>query len=191
MRLALAEEGEHVVLPLRSTAVEQSSQEAFERTRTLSAELYALFQQGKRIGAIVRAADVHRATVHNAIRCQGQLLRRRHARPSGMLTPFQHVLQAAWDAGGRNASQLFRDLVQARSAGSRRSVILWAQERREVPAPTTPGPFRESALRNRSVATAPSQRVPTMTVRTASWFLFSLPAELEEDQRAGGTVADL
>lgn len=184
MHLALAEEGEHVVLPLRSIAVEQSSQEAFERKRTLYADLYALFQEGKSIGAIVRAADVHRATVHKAIRCQGQLLRRRHARPSGILTPFQHVLQAAWDAGCRNASQLFRDLVQAGYAGSRRSVILWAQERREVPAPTTPGPFRESALRNRNVATTPSQRVSTMTVRTASWFLFSLPVELEEDQRS-------
>ncbi|MGY2896926.1 transposase, partial [Deinococcus sp. UYEF24] len=96
MHLALAEEGEHVVLPLRSIAVEQSSQEAFERKRTLYADLYALFQEGKSIGAIVRAADVHRATVHEAIRCQGQLLRRRHARPSGILTPFQHVLQAAW-----------------------------------------------------------------------------------------------
>ncbi|WP_083922647.1 ISL3 family transposase [Deinococcus aquatilis] len=182
VHLAFAGQGEHVVLPLRSTAAEQSSQEAFERKCALYADLYAQYQQGKSIGAIVRAADVHRATVHKAIRCQGQPLRRSHARPLGILTPFQPVLQAAWDAGCRNASQLFRDLVQAGYAGSKRRVILWAQERREVPAPTTPGRFRDSAMRNRNVASAPSQPMPMMTVKTASWLLFSLPAELEEDQ---------
>ena len=138
MNSALAVEGEHSVLPLRPSSAERSSQEALERKRVQYAELYSQFQQGKSIAAIVRTADVHRATVHKAIRCQGQVFRRRHARPSGILTPFCEVLQNKWDAGCHNASQLYRELVQAGYAGSSRRVILWAQERREVPAPTTP-----------------------------------------------------
>ena len=181
MNSALAVEGEHSVLPLRPSSAERSSQEALERKRVQYAELYSQFQQGKSIAAIVRTADVHRATVHKAIRCQGQVFRRRHARPSGILTPFREVLQNKWDAGCRNASQLYRELVQEGYAGSSRRVILWAQERREVPAPTTPGPFRVSAMRNREAETDTQDKTPPMTVKSASWLLFSLPDEVEEE----------
>ena len=182
MNSALVVEEGHTVLSLRPSSAERSSQEALERKRAQYADLYSQFQQGKSIAAIVRAADVHRATVHKAIRCQGQVFRRRHARPSGILTPFREVLQSRWDAGCRNASRLYRELVQEGYAGSSRSVILWARERREVPAPTTPGPFRASAMRNREAETVPQNKTPVMTVKSASWLLFSLPDEVEEEQ---------
>ncbi|AZI44419.1 hypothetical protein EHF33_14095 [Deinococcus psychrotolerans] len=142
MSLALGLEGKHGVLSLQSTSAERSSQEATARRQAQYAELYALSQQGQSIAAIVRTAGVRRATVHRAIRCQGQMDRRRHARPSGILTPFQTLLTARWEAGCQNASQLYRDLVQAGYVGSKRRVSLWVQERREVPAPTTPGSFK-------------------------------------------------
>lgn len=183
MKLALVLEGEHTVLPLCPHSAEQSSQDVTMQKQAQYAELYAQFQRGHSIAAIVRATGVHRATVHRAIRCQGQVSRRRHARPAGILTPFQTILTERWEAGCRNASQLYRDLVQAGYAGSKRRVILWAQERREVPAPTTPGPFRTSALRNRRPEVGQSSSASSLTVKAASWLLFSLPEDVEEDQQ--------
>ncbi len=130
MNSALAVEGEHTVLPLRPSSAERSSQEALERKRVQYAELYSQFQQGKSIAAIVRTADVHRATVHKAIRCQGQVFRRRHADLPASSPPFAKCyrtngMQAVVTPVNCTVSSFKKDMldqVAASSSGSRNGV---------------------------------------------------------------------
>lgn len=133
LQRVLGSEGKHTVLPLHPASAERSSQEATERKQAQYAEFYAQSQQGHSIAEIVRTSGVHRATVYRAIRSQGQVSRRRHARPPSILMPFQDPLAERWAWGCHNASQLYRDLVQAGYAGPKRRVSLWAQERVKPP----------------------------------------------------------
>jgi transposase len=58
------------------------------------------------------------------------------------INPYLPHLTQRWQAGCRNASQLWREITELGFHGPRSLVARWVRERRETPAPTTAPRFR-------------------------------------------------
>lgn len=105
--------------------------------------------------------------------------RRPHPRQASMLDPYEPYLQERWNAGCHTARQLWRELRERGYPGSPKRVTQWVQQRREEPAPTTPGRYRRSVARR--IAAGPRQR--TASIRQLTWLLLRDPDDLDPDER--------
>ena len=123
---------------ITSKAEDTASLAALERRQALHAHIKV---RHTALGSIVKTAHelaVSRTLVRKAVYADAPPERRRHARPPRLLTPFEAHLTLRWSEGCRNACLLFREIKAQGFAGGQRSVLRWAQERRELPAPGTP-----------------------------------------------------
>ncbi len=102
----------------RQAAHEQTCAEMRARFETI----HRLAAQGLNRSAIARHLGLHRHTVQKYLASDSPLERRHYSRKTSMLAPYEHYLLAQWQAGRRNAMQLWREIVAQGYAGSYRNV---------------------------------------------------------------------
>ncbi|GAA5512442.1 ISL3 family transposase ISAli18 [Deinococcus carri] len=159
---------------LRYEAGQQARQGFFDEVRVLSKAGYSQ-------RAITRRLKVSRGRVRHYLSAQAPPQRRHHHRRSSILDPFVPYLEERWAAGEDNAAALLRELREQGYPGSRKRVAQWVQVRRTHPAKNTPGPYRTTAVRKRSVS--PQEQPPllpgeadrNLTLRRLVWLM--LPDE--------------
>jgi hypothetical protein len=105
-------------------------------------------------------------------------------RPPSILDPYRDYLSQRWEAGCRNASQLWREIQGKGYPGTRRQVLRWAYERRDIPVSTTPRKYLE--LSPPEQPELPSIRVPPKqphlpVARRLVWLFLLSDSNLETD----------
>ncbi len=108
------------------------------RRLTLHEKVHRLHQAGYTICAIARRLQLSRTTVYRYLSIRDLSKPVARHRKSSQLDPFAAYLTQRWQAGCRNASQLWREIQQQGYPGTRKQVAQWAYERRERPARSTP-----------------------------------------------------
>ncbi len=121
--------GATVVNPALLTAAEKLQYDGYLRREETNAAVLALWQEGVPIKQIVRRTGHHRQTVRRIVRGErSDVFRPRQSSLEAHL-PW---LDAQWDAGGRNASALWRTMRRNGFRGSLRVVSEWATRRRRA-----------------------------------------------------------
>jgi transposase len=134
---------EHASVP--RSAKERDAQEAERRKRLANYEkVKRLHKQGMSMLAICRHLGMSRGAVRRYVHADAFPERRRRPREPSMLDPFEPYLTKRWQEGCRNALQLWREMKEQGYPGAQGMVLQWARQRREEPAPTTPGRHRSS-----------------------------------------------
>ena len=107
-----------------------------------------LHEQGMNMLAICRSLGMSREAVRRYVHADSFPERRRPARQPSILDPFEPYLGKRWQEGLRNASQLWREIREQGYPGTPKRVLEWARQRREEPAPTTPGRYQTTLWRS-------------------------------------------
>jgi len=97
--------------------------------------------------AICRTLGMSREAVRRYVHADSFPERRRPPREPSILDPFEPYLGKRWQEGCRNASQLWREIKEQGYPGTPKRVLEWARQRREEPAPSTPGRYQDSMAR--------------------------------------------
>jgi transposase len=100
--------------------------------------------KGSSMLAICRYLGMSRGAVRRYVHADVFPERRRRPREPSMLDPFEPYLAKRWREGCRNALRLWREIKEQGYPGAQGRVLQWARQRREKPAPTTPGRHRSS-----------------------------------------------
>lgn len=153
---------------LQSQATRAHRRQQYAQVRTLSAA-------GVSLSAIKRRLGCNHGLVRRYAHADAFPERRPHPRQPSMLDPFEPYLHARWAQGARTALQLWREVRERGYPGSPKRVIQWVQQRREEPAPTTPGRHRRSVLQR--IAAGPRRRATS--IRQLTWLLLCGPDDLE------------
>jgi transposase len=161
---------------LARTARRAQRQALYEQVRALAAQ---------RLTERASAQQLHRSrnTIRKFVKAETFPEMAPHSRASG-LDPFEPYLQKRWQAGCRNALQLWRELQAQGYAGTRRQVTKGVCRRREVPRRFSNVKPRQ--LRMSEVTPVPSQndRNTAVTVPRAkrlAWLLVKTPEKLEAE----------
>ena len=125
LRKALAPKA--VIDPATLTRAERLQWEGALARTTINEQVEALASAGTPIKQIARTTGVARQTVRRILRgVRHEVFRSRQS----SLDPWQLRLEAEWDAGCRNGSELWRRLRAAGFVGGLRVVTEWATKRR-------------------------------------------------------------
>lgn len=158
--------------PAQRPSCTTASQQRHERWVRLYYQMQRLHAQGLGIAAIARRVQVSRPTVYRYLALPQPPERQRpyHRRPS-LLTPFIPHLLRRWNAGCRNAQQLWRELVTQGYQQSQRTVQRYVgQLRRET---GTRFKFRQVAPAPWYDEENPEGRPATVTARQATRLFLS------------------
>ena len=202
----LSPEAQSVPVPVRRRQRSRSEAAASSgrRARRLAryAAVQALHAQGKSKRAIAQELGISRWLVRRLVEAEVFPERApQHLAPS-ILTPFEQVLIAAWNAGERNSLALWRQIQAQGYSGSAKTVRRWVQARRTEPAPHTRMIYRAGLRIEQQAATPPSLRQPRLaSSRQLAWLLLRPADQLTEEEcrlatlmrqeRAIATAADL
>jgi transposase len=160
-----------------------ASQQRHERWVRLYYRMHRLHAQGLGIAAIARRVQVSRPTVYRYLALPQPPERQRpcHRRPS-LLTPFIPYLLRRWNAGCRNARQLWRELVTQGYQQSQRTVQRYVgQLRRET---GTRFKFRQVAPAPLYDEENPEGRPATVTALQAARLFLAKAEEQRPAERA-------
>jgi transposase len=148
--------------PMR--AAERRSRAAQERRDARFAEVARLRGQGLSRKVIARTLGLGRKTVRRWLRA-GQAPTWRHAdRGTSILDPHQAYLEERWQAGCRNAAQLWRELKAKGYPGQPGVVRAWATRRRRQDPPAAPaGPAGRPAASKAAEPPTPRRAVRLLT----------------------------
>jgi transposase len=138
----------HEHTPVPRSAKERAAGEAERRKRLANyKEVKELHERGMNMLAICRYLRMSRGAVRRYVHADAfpERISRRPPEPS-MLDPFEPYLAKRWGEGCRNALQLWREIREHGYPGAQGRVLQWARQRREEPAPTTPGRYRSSMM---------------------------------------------
>jgi transposase len=148
----------------------------FEQVRTLHT-------QGLGILPIAKRLKMSRGTVRSYLKADAFPEMAPRPRAS-RLTPYESYLRHRWQAGCRNASQLWREIREQGFSGCRRQVMKWARLRREVPRRHKP--LSPPSLLNEKVKLAfapkPFDVRDLPSTRKLAWLLMKAPEELDESE---------
>ncbi len=150
--------------------------ERFEQVRTLHAQGFGILHIAKQL-------KMSRATVRAYLKVEAFPEMAPRPRAS-RLTPYEPYLRQRWQAGCRNASQLWREIREQGFPGGRRQVMKWARLRREVPRrhkPLSP----QLSLDDKVKPVLAQQSFDTHdlpSTRKLSWLLMKAPEELDESE---------
>lgn len=129
----------------RSTRKEVTARDARRAPRLeLHEKIHRLWRARHTIKAIARQLKRSRTTVYRYLSMSQYPEPPARKRPPSILDPFLPYLTQRWQAGARNASELWREICSQGYAGSSRQVARWVSERREQPARTTPARYLNS-----------------------------------------------
>jgi transposase len=123
---------------LRSQQAEIARQARQQQRQALHAEIHRLRNNGLAIRMIARQLGKSPTTIYKYLAMPEFPQKITRKRMSSILDPYRDYLGQRWQAGCRNARQLWRETRQRGYPGSYRQVSRWAHERRQSPAPTTP-----------------------------------------------------
>ena len=155
----------------------------FRRT-TLHTQVQRLRRAGQTSQTIARRLKLSRSTVYRYLSL-AEYPERTHRKPPSQLDPFIEYLSQQWQAGIRNASELWRAIQALGYPGSRRQVAQWVYERREDPHPTTPTRYLDT--RDQTAARLPAisrvpDRAPLPAARQSVWLFLKHTNQLEPDE---------
>ena len=130
--------------PEARAAKERDASEAARRKRLANYKKVKklLDEQGMNMLAICRSLGMSRQALRRYVHADSFPERRRPPRQPSILDPFEPYLGKRWQEGLRNASQLWREIREQGYPGTPKRVLEWARQRREEPAPTTPGRYQ-------------------------------------------------
>lgn len=121
--------GATVINPALLTSAERLQYDGYQRREETNTAVMAMFSDGVPIKQIVKRTGLARDTVRRIVRGQrSDMFRTRQSSLEEML-PW---LEAQWDAGKRNAAELWRVMRARRFRGSLRVVSEWATRRRRA-----------------------------------------------------------
>ncbi len=183
----------HEHTPEPRAAKERAAGEAARRKRMASyKKVKKLHSKGMNMLAICRTLGMSREAVRRYVHADSFPERRRPPREPSMLDPFEPYLGKRWQEGCRNASQLWREIKEQGYPGTPKRVLEWARQRREEPAPSTPGRYQDSMARRcqrrtlqKSVGKADRTRSPKRLV----WLLLGDSQDLGGAER--GTLNEM
>jgi transposase len=171
----------------RSQQAEITRQSRQQQRQALHAKIHRLRNKEIPIRTMARQLGKSPTTIYKYLAMPEfpQKFARKHI--SSILNPYRDYLGQRWQAGCRNARQLWREIRQRGYPGTYRQVSRWAYERRETPAPTTPRKHLEENHQGQLVLSTVrpnSEKQPLPVARRLVW-LFLHPAEkLEADEVA-------
>lgn len=161
----------------RSRVTEQAMVERQQRQRNLHAQIHRLHQDGYATRVIAQQLSKSPMTIYKYLSMtefpQGIA---RKKRPS-ILDPYQNYLNQRWEAGCRNASQLWREIKGMGYPGTSKQVLRWTYERRDIPATSTPRKYLELSKQEQPQLNSirkPAMRLDLPVARRLVW-LFLLP----------------
>ncbi len=160
--------------PARARAERVQSHATRERRRQYE-QVRTLYAQGVSLNDIKRRLGCSRGLVRRYAHADAFPERRPHPRQPSMLDPFEPYLHERWAQGARTALHLWREVRERGYPGSPKRVIQWVQQRREEPAPTTPGRHRRGVLQR--IAAGPRRR--RASIGQLTWLLLRDPDDLE------------
>ncbi|RIK25726.1 MAG: ISL3 family transposase [Chloroflexi bacterium] len=167
-------------LPRPLTKVQQAQQVRHARRQARYDVVLALFAEGHSQRSIARQLGMGKRTVAKYLAVEVCPLYPQGVRRRSKLDPYWSYLYQRWQAGCRNASQLWREIRQQGFCGSRGLVGRWAAGERPRRRHARP---RGSAVAQTYPA-APGQRRRALTARQAAWWFVTAEGELEpEDQQ--------
>jgi transposase len=147
---SIAERGPYSIYehtPVPRSAKERAAGEAERRKRLADyKKVKKLHEQGMNMLAICRHLGMSRGAVRRYVHADAFPERSRRPREPSMLDPFEPYLAKRWQEGCRNALQMWREIREQGYPGAQGRVLQWARQRREEPAPTTPGRYRSSMM---------------------------------------------
>ncbi len=180
-------------LPTTPACVEvlETSRTAFRRSQTeqvLSqasrAQRVARYEQiqqwrreGYNISQIAQKLGCHWETARKYYDATSFPERKRRPMMPSSLDPYLPYLEQRHLEGCENASQLWREIQALGFRGTARQVLRWLQLRRTQPAPSTPGPYRDT----QPLALPPMQSTLPSS-RQLAWLLVSDPEQLSPDE---------
>lgn len=119
-----------------------------DQRRARRVELYEKVHRLRRakqtILGIARQLKMSRMTVYRYLSMSRFPEPITHRQRPSILDPYLPYLNQRWQAGSRNASELWREICSKGYPGSRRQVSRWVYERREQPSIFTPGKHLKS-----------------------------------------------
>jgi hypothetical protein len=134
--------------PVPRSAKERAAGESERRKRLADyKKVKKLHEQGMNMLAICRYLGMSRGAVRRYVHADAFPERSRRPREPSMLDPFEPYLAKRWHEGCRNALQMWREIREQGYPGAQGRVLQWAKQRREQPAPTTPGRYRSSMMK--------------------------------------------
>jgi transposase len=148
----------------RSRPAEAASLDSRARRLARYEEVKRLYGSGKGLLTIARETGLDRKTVRKYAYAESFPERSRKAWFSA-IDPYLGYLEARHAEGCEDATQLWREIRLQGFPNSKRQVLKWMRARRRVPAPSTPGTFREAIRIERRAAGKqnPSKTKPTAT----------------------------
>ncbi len=103
-----------------------------------------------------------------------------------MLDPFESYLGKRWQEGCRNASRLWREIKEQGYPGTPKRVLEWARQRREEPAPSTPGRYQASMAKRcqkRTLQDPVGKADRVLSPKRLVWLLLGDPEGMEATER--------
>jgi transposase len=155
------------------------------RRMALHAKVHRLRHAGHTIRTIARQLKMSRMTVYRYLSLSEYPERTQHKRQRSQLDPFVKYLTQRWQAGSRNASQLWREIKGLGYPGTRRQVAQWVYERREQPHFTTPTRYLDTRAQSAAKLIAISQvpdKAPLPVARQLVWLFLKHTNQLEPDE---------
>lgn len=179
--LTSPEHTEHTPVPRSSK--EKAKSEAYRKRRLARySAVRKLQSEGMSMLAICRELKMSRGAVRRYVQADAFPEHRRHPRQKSMLDPFKPYLAKRWEEGCRNAMQLWREIKQRDYPGAQGRVLQWARQRREEPAPTTPGRYVRSMQEKTSKKTA-NKAARSLSSRRLVWMMLGDPQDLSCTER--------
>lgn len=190
----------HEHIPEPRAAKERAAGEAARRKRlTNYKKVRKLHEQGMNMLAICRTLGMSREAVRRYVHADAFPERRRPPRQPSMLDPFEPYLGKHWQEGCHNASQLWREIKEQGYPGTRKRVLEWARQRREEPAPSTPGRYQASMAKRcqkRTLRNPIGKMDRAPSPKRLVWLLLGDPENMEATERGAldemlGTSTDV
>ena len=166
---------------------ERKASEAARRKRLADyRKVKKLYEQGMNMFAICRSLGMSREAVRRYVHADSFPERRRPPRKPSILDPFEPYLGKRWQEGCRNASQLWREIREQGYPGTPKRVLEWARQRREEPAPTTPGRYQATMAKRcqkRTLRAPIGKADRTLSPKRLVWLLVGDPEDMEVTER--------
>jgi transposase len=170
---------------LRSQQAEIARQARQKQRQALHAEIHRLRNKGLPIRTITHQLGKSPTTIYKYLAMLEFPQKIARKRISSILDPYRDYLDQRWQAGCRNARQLWREIQQRGYPGTYRQVSRWAYERRESPAPTTPRKYLEENPQGQlelSPVRSHSEKQQLPVARRLVWLFLHPIEKLDEEE---------
>src|SRR5918997_1308752 len=174
--------------PVPRSAKERAVGESERRKRLADyKKVKKLHEQGMNMLAICRYLGMSRGAVRRYVHADAFPERSQRPPEPSMLDPFGLYLAKRWQEGCRNALQMWREIREQGYPGAQGRVLQWARQRREEPAPTTPGRYRspmmERCQKRTLLQSSDGRTNHAPSPKRLVWLLLEDPENLGVDER--------